>query len=166
MTRYRDAVAADLPALDALFRASFTATFGHLYRAADLCAFLARFTPDAWRDDLATARLRVAEEDGRAIGYAKLGPVTLPVEAAPADRELRHLYLADAAKGRGVADALLGWAIDTARRGGAGALFLSVFVDNGRARRFYARHGFVDIGRYDFAVGEHLDEDRILRLAL
>ena len=35
---YRDATPADAAALDALFRASFTTTFGHLYAPADLAA--------------------------------------------------------------------------------------------------------------------------------
>ena len=38
-----------------------------------------------------------------------------------------------------------------------------VFVDNHRARRFYARYGFEAVGRYDFMVGNHADEDIIMR---
>jgi RimJ/RimL family protein N-acetyltransferase len=42
-------------------------------------------------------------------------------------------------------------------------VILSVYVDNHRARRFYERHGFEPVGRYDFMVGSHADEDLILR---
>jgi RimJ/RimL family protein N-acetyltransferase len=45
-------------------------------------------------------------------------------------------------------------------------MFLSVFIDNHRARRFYARYGFEEVGRYDFMVGTHADHDLILRLKL
>ena len=41
-----------------------------------------------------------------------------------------------------------------------------MFVDNHRARRFYERYGFEAVGRYDFMVGTHADEDLIMRLKL
>lgn len=165
---YRDATPADLVAVDALFRASFVATFGPLYAPADLAEFLAGFTPAAWAAELAQPDLaiRLAEEDGALIGFAKVSDVGLPVTPAGPALELRQLYLADAAKGRGVAGALMQWVRDEAARRGALELFLSVYVDNHRAKAFYARSGFVDIGRYDFPVGQHLDEDRLMRLTL
>lgn len=168
MIGYRDAGPADLAAVDRLFRRSFAATFAHLYRPADLAAFFARFTPTAWAAELAQPDLaiRLAEDGGTLVGFAKISAPTLPVEPVGTAIELRQLYLDEVAKGTGAADALLGWAIERAVAAGAGELFLSVFVDNGRARRFYERHGFVDIGRYAFTVGEHVDEDRIMRLAL
>lgn len=165
---YRDATPADLSAVDALFRASFVATFGELYRPEDLAEFLAGFTPEAWAWELAQPDLeiRLAEEDGALIGFAKVSDPTLPVEPVGQALELRQLYLADAAKGRGVADALMGWVMDQARVRDAGELFLSVYVDNQRAKAFYARYGFTDVGKYEFPVGRHLDEDRLMRLDL
>ena len=168
MTAYRDATGADAAALDALFRASFTATFAHLYAPHDLAAFLDRFTPEAWAANLAdpAVAIRVAAQGEALVGYAKLGPVTLPIAPTGSALELRQLYLAHAAKGTGIAAVLMDWTIGAARARGAGELFLSVFVDNHRARRFYARYGFQDVGRYDFLVGSHVDEDRLMRLAL
>jgi hypothetical protein len=32
--------------------------------------------------------------------------------------------------------------------------------------RFYERRGFAAVGRYDFMVGNHADEDIIMRLQL
>lgn len=168
MIACRNAGPADLPAVDALFRRSFAATFGHLYAPSDLAAFFARFTPAAWSTDLTRPDLaiRLAEDDGTLVGFAKIGDPTLPVEPRGIAVELRQLYLDADACGKGIADTLLGWAIATARARGAGELFLSVFVDNVRARRFYARHGFERIGRYDFPVGDHVDQDDLMRLVL
>lgn len=79
---------------------------------------------------------------------------------------MRQLYLSDRAKGSGAAQALIDWAAGRARAIGAEELWLSVYVDNHRAKRFYERNGFVDQGPYIFLVGAHEDEDRLMRLAL
>lgn len=168
MIAYRDARAADVPAIDALFRDSFVATFGHLYAAADLATFVGGFTHDAWRAELAQddVAIRLAEDDGVLVGFAKTSAPALPLVLDGPALELRQLYLADSAKGTGVAAALMEWTIERARLSGAGAVILSVYVDNHRARRFYERYGFVDAGRYAFMVGAHEDEDRMMRLLL
>lgn len=164
----RDATPADAEAIAALFATSFTATFGHLYAAPDLATFLAGFTLAGWRAELADPAIavRVAEIAGTLAGFAKSGPLTLPVTPTGPARELRQLYLADAAKGTGLAQALTAWTIADARARGAHELFLSVYIDNIRAIRFYERLGFVDIGAYVFMVGTHADEDRLMRLTL
>lgn len=164
----RDATAADLPAIDQLFRASFGGTFGHLYSAHNLATFFAGFTPEAWRrehDDHRFA-LRLAEIGGRAVGYAKIGPLALPIDGAPDAVQLHQLYLLDEAKGKGIAGELMDWVFAHARAEGASAVFLSVYVDNHRARRFYQRLGFADIGPFHFMVGDQADEDIIMRCAL
>ena len=58
------------------------------------------------------------------------------------------------------------WALDQAVRRRAEELYLTVYVDNHRARRFYDRYGFDAVGRYDFMVGSHADEDIIMRKSL
>jgi ribosomal protein S18 acetylase RimI-like enzyme len=60
----------------------------------------------------------------------------------------------------------MGWALETAGAMGAGEMFLTVYTDNHRARRFYERHGFEYIGPYTYMVGNHADEDIIMRLQL
>jgi len=110
--------------------------------------------------------LRLAEDAEGLTGYCKLGPVTLPVEPGPAPIELRQLYLRERGKGTGAAQALMDWALQTARARDAATLWLSVYIENYRAKRFYERYGFVDRGRYVFMVGDHEDEDRLMSLDL
>ena len=140
-----------------------------LYATADLAAFLeAAFGAAGLPAHVVDPayRVRLARADGRIVGYAKIGPVVFPGDW-PADAiELHQLYLLAPWQGAGVADALMDWAVVAARERGAGELLLSVFVDNHRAQRFYARRGFVEIGRYTFMVGDQADDDRIMRLAL
>jgi len=165
---YRDATAADLPAIDALFRESFVATFGHLYRAEDLAEFLAKFTSEAWASEFAESGLafRIAEDADGLAGFAKISNLTLPAETEARTTELRQLYLSERAKGSGAAQALLDWVVAQGRARGSEELWLSVYTDNHRARRFYARNGFEDRGAYHFMVGSHADEDRLMRRML
>jgi GNAT superfamily N-acetyltransferase len=165
---FRDAIASDLPAIDGVFRQTFCDTFAHLYRAEDLAAFLAKFTPQAWADEFADPdyRFRVAEEDGEVVGYVKLGPSALPVDTDKRAIELRQLYVLRDHHGTGVAATLTEWAIEQARRLGFEELYLTVYVDNPRARRFYDRYGFEAVARYAFMVGSHPDEDLIMRKVL
>ena len=58
------------------------------------------------------------------------------------------------------------WALEEAARRGAEEMYLTVYVDNLRARRFYDRYGFESVGRYDFMVGKQADEDIIMRKLL
>ena len=151
-----------------LFRESFVETFGHLYAAEDLAAFLAEKTEAAFAREISDPSFAfvLASEGDDPIGFAKLGPPELPVETPPATIELRQIYVLERATGRGVGAQLMDWATQTAKVRQADHLQLSVYVDNHRARRFYARRGFVEIGPYHFMVGNHADEDIVMRLAL
>jgi GNAT superfamily N-acetyltransferase len=164
----RDAIPADADAIAVLARDTFTATFGHLYHPDDLAAFLADHTPEQWRVELADPRfaVRVAEEHGRLVAYAKLGPPSLPFTPPAGAIELRQLYVRAAHHGSGLAASLMDWVIATARARGFAHLYLSVFTDNHRARRFYARYGFEAVGPYAFKVGNHVDEDIVMRCSL
>jgi GNAT superfamily N-acetyltransferase len=168
MIAYRDATLADAADLAALGADSFTQTIGHLYAPADLAAFLENHSVAAWHAELSDPAyaVRIAEEDGAMIGYAKLGPPHLPFTPPTNAIELRQFYVLGPWHGTGIAAALIDWVVVTARTSGAGELFLSVFSDNHRARRFYARYGFEPVGTYAFMVGTHADEDIVMRLTL
>jgi L-amino acid N-acyltransferase YncA len=165
---FRDATSADLPAIDRVFRTSFCETFAHLYSAEDLSAFLAKFSPEAWAAEFADTRYRftVAEVDGEIVGYVKLGPSSLPIETGRRAVELRQIYVLKDHHGSGIAAALTEWAIEEARRQDFEELYLTVFTENARARRFYDRYGFEAVGRYDFMVGNQADHDIIMRKLL
>lgn len=166
---YRDGVPADAAVVHATYRESFDAIFGHLYSPENFDAYISTQGPDAFAAQLADPAypFRLAEDDGRLIGFAKLGPPSLPYD--PAGRrciELRQLYLLDAAKGTGVANTLMDWVLAEGRRRGATELWLSVFSGNPRARRFYQRWGFDEVGRFDFMVGTHADDEYLCQLVL
>jgi ribosomal protein S18 acetylase RimI-like enzyme len=165
---YRIATAADAPILADLGARTFTHTFGHLYQPGDLELFLQNHSPENWDKELNDSAFEVcvAEQDGQLVGYLKLGPPHLPFEPRGEAAELRQLYVVEEMKGQGVADELMNWAIDRARDRRADYLYLSVFTDNHRARRFYEKYGFEPEGTYAFMVGTHADEDVVMRLKL
>jgi ribosomal protein S18 acetylase RimI-like enzyme len=165
---YRRAMVADAEALAELGARTFTHTFGHLYQPGDLEIFLQNHAPENWAKELIDPafEVRVAEQEGQLVGYVKLGPPHLPFEPRGEAAELRQLYVVEEVKGQGVADELIRWVIERARDQRADYLYLSVFTENHRARRFYEKYGFEPEGTYAFMVGNHADEDIVMRLKL
>lgn len=165
---YRTASPSDAAALAIFGARSFADTFGHLYDPGDLALFLANHRAENWHAELSDPgfAVRIAEAGEEAVGYAKLGPPQLPFAPRGKAAELRQLYVLGPWHGAGVAQALIEWVIERSRAQGANHLYLSVFVDNHRARRFYEKYGFEEEGRYAFMVGTHADEDVVMRLAL
>jgi ribosomal protein S18 acetylase RimI-like enzyme len=168
MIRYRDAGVEDSALISGLFEAAFVETFGHLYRPEDLGAFLDKLSAEGFRAELEDEayRFRLAFEGDVAVGFCKLGPLTLPVSPERPALELRQLYLLKRCHGSGIARMLMDWALEEARRQAAGELYLTVYKDNLRAKAFYRRYGFDYVKPYAFMVGEQADEDEIWRAEL
>ncbi|MEG3177174.1 GNAT family N-acetyltransferase [Sphingomonas sp. RB3P16] len=169
MITYRDARTIDGPALAAMARQSFIETFGTLYSASDLSAFLDdAFGPNGLPSQLSDPdfTIRLALAGDQIVGYVKMGPVTFPGEWRPDAIELYQFYVLSGWHGQGVAQELMTWALDFSREHGAREVILSVYVDNHRAHRFYEKYGFEDIGRIAFRVGETVDDDNLMRLVL
>jgi ribosomal protein S18 acetylase RimI-like enzyme len=166
--RYRDARPADAALVAGLFARSFCETFAHLYKPEDLAAFLDKVNAEAFVTELSDPSfdIRIAEADGTAVGFAKLGKASLPVDTPPDTLELWQIYVLKEWQGSGIGPALFDWAAGRARDRGAQHLQLTVYVDNHRAKAFYERRDLDEVGRYDFMVGNHADEDIIMRAAL
>lgn len=165
----RRATAADAPRVRDLFCRSFTTTFGHLYPPHELAEWLEGCSEARFREECGSAGYACIlgeDAEGRLLGYATLGPQDLGLSPDRRWWVLRQLYLEEAAKGTGLAHALMERVFAECRARDVQELYLTVWVDNQRARRFYERHGFEEVGSYAFMVGSTVDDDRILRLAL
>src|SRR3546814_1582101 len=92
----RRATPDDADTVSALATRTFVETFGHLYPAEDLQAFLANaYAVEKQRVILSHPGYAVwlLECDGTAIGHAAAGPCGLPhPDVAPGDGELKRLY--------------------------------------------------------------------------
>jgi ribosomal protein S18 acetylase RimI-like enzyme len=155
----------DAAAIDRIFDTSFCDTFGHLYKPEDLETFMSSFGVEDWEQQLRDPAfaIRVAEVEEQPVGYLKLGPMKLPFTPTGPAILLDQLYILKGHHGTGIAHALMDWALDEAKKRGAREIYLTVYTDNHRAKRFYDRYGFEAVGRYDFMVGNHADEDIIMR---
>ena len=166
---FRDGAPQDAAAIAAFFASAFTDTFGYLYPPEDLAEFLRPMDADSFLGELTDPQhsFRLAMHGDALVGLCKLGPPSLPFDAEGRRAiELRQLYLAPSQHGTGVAHTLMNWALESAREHGFEDIYLSVFIDNHRARRFYERYGFVEVGLYAFKVGNTIDDDRVMKLTL
>ncbi|KAF0847570.1 GNAT family N-acetyltransferase [Nocardia caishijiensis] len=106
------------------------------------------------------------------VGYAMLvaGRPTDPdidAQVSPgAVVELSKMYVLPGHQGTGVSTALMDAAVDTARAGGADAVWLGVNQDNERAQRFYGKHGFVRVGTKTMTVGSRVLDDFVFERTL
>jgi diamine N-acetyltransferase len=158
-------------ALRAMARHSFAEAFGHLYEPGAFRDFLDQaYGPGGIMasDLLDPEVLWLAGFLGaEPVGYAKLTPLRAPAATLlPGALGLQQIYVLSDWHGLGVADRLMSWALATATSDQAPEVCLTVFDHNERAKRFYRRYGFAEVGRCTFTLGDRLDDDRIWRRRL
>lgn len=172
---YRAVTAGDTDALAELGRDSFNDAFAHLYASENLNMFLEKiYAPASIEAEIANPdRLyRVAVMDGELVGYCKLSlqtSFTTEIGTSLAGRkimDLSQLYIRSDVTGQNIGDALTQWALKEARVRQYDDILLSVYAENYRAHRFYARYGFTKYADTYFMVGNHRDEEFLYRLQL
>lgn len=126
----RDAVAADVPALAALWHAGWRD--GHLAIVPPALVALRTLENFAARLTTALADVRVAGEPGTPLGFHQLK-----------DDEVYQFYVAGAARGTGLAARLMLDAEARLAARGVARAWLSCAVGNHRAARFYEKCGWL-----------------------
>ncbi len=167
----REATPKDTSALAELGRASFCATFEHLYKPEDLKAFLEDVYSDrSVAEEIAGSQCvhRLAYDGESLIGFCKLRvPSWYTAHSDAADPiALGQLYTDPARTGQGIGARLMDWAIEYARSNNHDAIQLSVYAENFGAQRFYQRYGFEKIADITFEVGEQIDPEFLYELRL
>jgi GNAT superfamily N-acetyltransferase len=105
----------------------------------------------------------VAECEAHLIGFAQLALGSAhPQVIAEAPAELSRLYVQEPFTGLGVGSALLHAAEALARQAGCGELWLTPWVHNLRALRFYGKRGYADFGAAWFEFEGERHENRVL----
>jgi diamine N-acetyltransferase len=105
----------------------------------------------------------VAELPDGLAGYAQLreGPVPESVQG-PSPIELLRFYVDQPWHGQGLARRLMQAVDEEAIRHGASTLWLAVWERNERAKAFYAKCGFEDVGSKVFLLGNDKQRDRVM----
>ncbi len=165
----RAAGRADAGALALAGAATFLDAFAGILDGGDILAHCARAhrapVYEAWLDGGGLAWL--VEDKGAPVGYALAGGVSLTVsDPDPDDVELKRIYLLSRYLGSGAGTALLRHAIEAARAAARRRMLLGVYEGNARARAFYAKAGFVQVGTRQFLVGHRMHDDVVLALDL
>lgn len=124
------------------------------YSDAQIRGWLHGRAPEMYLPAIRAGRLWVADEGG-VLGFAEID-----------GNELVKLFIGGAHAKRGVGRRLLEHAVAAIAAGGARTVVLEATVN---ARAFYARHGFVEVGRGAFSHGaggaplEIVKMERLLR---
>lgn len=167
---WRHAEIGDAAALSVLGGATFLASFAHDHPGDALIAHIRT----AHSEDFYVAALTDPAQTvligetplGAPVGYALLSRPKLPMETREDDLELKRIYLLSGWQGGGNGDALMALVKQEARAKSARRLLLAVYPQNERARRFYARHGFAEVGKTTFMVGDTPFSDLIYSASL
>lgn len=172
MVQIRPARPDDAPELADLKLVTFRQTFldegfGIPYPPVEL----AQFEADSYSEASVAAEIAnptkknwVAEDDGRLIAYAQVGPCKLPhPQASPDHGELYQLYVLREAQGLKLGKKLLELSIDYLVATRPGPIWLGVWSGNEKAQAVYYAMGFEKVGDYRFKVGSWYDEEYIFR---
>lgn len=166
----RRANASDASLLADLGARTFDETFAAGNNPDDMAAYLASaFTIERLGEELAdpVATFFIAEVGATAAGYAKVRA------GAPAERrdldgpvELVRLYVGREWLGRGVGADLMAACLKEAVRGAYRTIWLGVWEHNARARAFYRRWHFEEIGHHTFHLGADAQRDILMARAV
>lgn len=167
----RPATFHDVPHLVELATNTFRDTYRLLDDPQDIEDYVAKaFTPESFAaivQDPSSVLLVALCGEGQYVGYAHIAHTPPPpCVTGPAPVELSRIYLSESVIGKGYGAALMQAVHAVARRAGCQTVWLGVYDRNERARNFYTRWGFVDVGTKDFLFGGKWYADPIMAAAV
>ncbi len=168
--RIRRAVPADAIRLAEFGARAFSETFGAENSAEDMAVHLARtygpLLQSAEIDDPNMTTI-IAESGGDLVGYAQLRVGPAPeVVVGSTPIELLRFYVDRSWHGRGLASTLMVTVDQEASRRGATVIWLCVWERNERAKAFYRKCGYMDVGSKVFMLGTDRQIDRVFSRAV
>lgn len=163
----RRAVPTDAASLAKLASRTFRETFAAENAPENMSLHLARAYGVVQQGheiaDPAITTLVVVVGGEQLIGFAQLRRGPAPACVVADDQvELWRFYVAREWHGQGIAQHLMQSVEHEAELTQASTLWLGVWERNERAKVFYRKYGFVDVGAHVFMVGSDAQTDRIM----
>ncbi|MGH9929436.1 MAG: GNAT family N-acetyltransferase [Pyrinomonadaceae bacterium] len=162
----RRATVSDARLLAELGARTFSETFAADNKPEDIAAYLAAcFSPERQAAELADhlSTFLIAEINGIAVGYAMLHAGVAPKGVSGENPiEFVRFYVSREWHGQGIGEALMQACIDEARQEDFRTVWLGVWEHNGRARAFYRKWKFRDVGEHIFHLGADLQNDILM----
>jgi diamine N-acetyltransferase len=159
-------VPSDAAGLADLAARTFRETFGANNRPEDMALHTAHAYGKSQQEselldpDITTL---LVEVDDELAGYAQLRSGQAPgCVTGKAPIELWRFYIAHPWHGRGIAQSLMRKVESDAYGRGGRTLWLGVWERNERAKAFYQKSGFMDVGSHLFMLGTDPQTDRIM----
>ena len=160
----------DADALAQVGAATFLESYAGWLPGRDILAHCRmQHTARAYADLLQQPETRawIAEVKDAPVAYAVLTRPEMPADlVSDHDAELKRIYVFSRFHGSGMAEELLQAAVMDARERQCRRLLVGAHAENMRALRFYAKHGFTEIGRRSFRMGGTLYDDPVLSRSL
>ncbi len=166
----RYATAADNALLAELGARTFHDTFAVDNTTENMTAYLAAsFSPEKQAAELAdpASVFLIAEVEGVTVGFARLkeGQPSVGITGLR-PIEIVRMYACKEWIGHGVGATLLEACLNEAEKRGCDTIWLDVWEHNPRARAFYRKWGFVEVGTQIFQLGDDLQNDLLMQRPL
>ncbi|MEJ7847813.1 MAG: GNAT family N-acetyltransferase [Pyrinomonadaceae bacterium] len=158
----------------ALISVLASATFYEAYFEQDESGNLAGYISEAFDKRKIAAELSdpdvtflIISRSGKAAGYAKLvRNSTLECIDGEKPVELKRIYILERVYGKGYGARLLEHSLKLAANKGFDTLWLQVWEENPRARRFYAKYSFRAVGKVAMPYGDVIGVNLVLEKKL
>jgi ribosomal protein S18 acetylase RimI-like enzyme len=160
---FRAGISADAALLADLGWRTFEEAFAAYNKPEDMAAFRPTlYTPALQATELAdpATEFIIAEAAGEAVAYIKLRRAPAP-EAIEANRPLQidRFYITQQWTGHGLGDKLMQLCLEKAQQQEHDVVWLTVWEHNDRAKRFYQKYGFREVGELAFVLGQDVQRD-------
>lgn len=170
LVEIRTAGESDIRLLSVLGTVTFYEAYFEQDDPADMAEYLCEtFSPQKTATELSdpNSTYFLIYLNGVAVGYAKLlKDSTAEGVIGKNAVELKRIYLVERVWGSGLGEQLLGHCIEAARGSGFDSIWLGVWEQNERGRRFYQKHGFTRVGTLEFPHGQTVGINFVLEKSL
>ncbi len=165
----RKIVISEVEELQKIGRQTFRETFEEVNSEEDMLKYEAeslsieKLTQELENPD---SEFYFALKENEILGYLKLNFADAQTEKVEEGYEIERIYVLKAFHGMKVGQILFEKALQIGQEKEMSSVWLGVWEENHRALRFYEKNGFEVFGKHDFVLGEDVQTDLMMKLAL